>query len=33
MFQTVLGRDTAAILIPGTAQLIRYGSLWAAKDK
>lgn len=33
IFQTVLGRDVAALQIPGTAQLIRYGSLWAAEGK
>jgi type 1 glutamine amidotransferase len=32
IFQTVLGRDTAALQIPGTVQLIRYGSLWAAEN-
>jgi type 1 glutamine amidotransferase len=31
IFQTMLGSDAAAIGIPGTAQLIRYGSLWAAE--
>jgi len=33
IFQTVLGRDVAALQIPGTVQLIRYGSLWAAEGK
>ena len=31
IFQTLLGADAAAIGIPGTTQLIRYGSLWAAE--
>jgi type 1 glutamine amidotransferase len=33
VFQTVLGHDAAAIRTPGTTQLIRYGSLWAAKEE
>jgi type 1 glutamine amidotransferase len=33
IFQTVLGRDVSALQIPGTVQLIRYGSLWAAEGK
>jgi type 1 glutamine amidotransferase len=33
VFQTVLGHDAAAIRIPGTTQLIRYGSLWAAGQR
>ena len=30
VFQTVLGHDAAAIRVPGTTRLIRYGSLWAS---
>ncbi len=30
VFQILLGHDAAAIRVPGTTQLIRYGSLWAA---
>jgi type 1 glutamine amidotransferase len=33
IFQTVLGHDAEAIGVPGTTQLLRYGSLWAAKDR
>ena len=33
IFQTVLGHDAAAIRMPGTTQLLRYGSLWAARDR
>ena len=31
VFQTVLGHDAAAIRNPGTSELIRRGSTWAAK--
>ncbi len=30
IFQTVLGHDEAAILLPGSAELIRRGCAWAA---
>lgn len=33
VFQTVLGHDAAAVQVPGTTQLIRYGSLWAAGQR
>lgn len=33
VFQTVLGHSGESIQTPGTTQLIRYGSLWAAKSK
>ncbi len=33
VFQTVLGHDAAAIQVPGTTQLIRYGSLWASGQR
>lgn len=32
VFQTLLGHDVAAIRTPGETQLIRNGSLWAAKE-
>jgi type 1 glutamine amidotransferase len=33
VFQILLGHDASAIRVPGTTQLIRYGSLWAARDE
>jgi len=33
VFQTVLCHDAAAIRTPGTTQLLRYGSLWAAQER
>lgn len=32
IFQLALGRDVKAIAVPGTTPLIRYGSLWAARQ-